>query len=284
MSKLNYSFRRVKLPRREAPPLRRMLMVYQNGFGYFNGNNERYGALGTHSQATCVELFLRNTGRNLSVLAHLSMPPLDHFTLLNQMMSFLIRKRVIEGITFDRVEILTNILSNGEAIRRVFYTLKVLGLEPEVIRCFFPMHNDLLIGGEGELLRTKYSRNAGREVMPPVKEIKKISKKRKLFCDNDGEMIEAEQPIEIYQGVPIIDVRDSRSKGTRKRYAINMRVEDGFDPTILERVPQLEEVRTSLQGCPDGKYVRISTQQRGHLYSGYISNVQQTAFLVASQL
>jgi hypothetical protein len=256
----------------------RMWLVHQNSFAYLNGQDTGK-VLGTASEFVCIEIKLK--GRAV-VLVHLD-PGVDHFKVLTDVVSYLTNNG-INSPEYEQAQILTNVFSSRLAIRRAFYTLKLMGMTPEVVRCLPPLKNDIIVNREGEIFRTNMATGFARTNVPEEEKIRMaremfgaMGKLRSITCINNKETVSGETSFEIYPGIRFLDIRDWQDGGNKRRFVIHAKIEDGIDEKTIEKVPRLEGVKFGIDNCSHGRYLTVGTRTRDYLNPEFVKNVETTA-------
>lgn len=290
---LTYQETRVRLPKTGCPPRNRMWLIYQDTFGYLGGQDTSK-VLGTAAAAVCIEIYLRDRKGN-GLFTHLS-PRMNQFQSLTDILSY----AEAHGLTtppYEQPKILTNLFASRNSVRRALYSLRVMGMDPQVLRCLPIFRNEILIDNTGVMQRTDMAVGFGcngisedekRRVAGEMFGITKVlasnavSGTRTLRFVNTGEEVFKPEPFSIYPGVPFLDVKDWRNEGKRKRYIIHVKVGDGFDPKVLDLIPPLEGVKVAITRCAAGKYLEVGTRSLDVLNQEYIRNAQTTAMNIAA--
>ncbi|GEM_PF-3653443 len=245
-------------------------LVVTNGFGYLK-NDPRI--LATVSIGCCIGVFLKISEQKFRGLSHLS-SSLDHFLTVVGMLSYLINRGLIVKVDeFDDAQIITNFTSSRTAIRRTYSAFRLFGINSRVMRYTWPSPVAYLFDQNGAL-------SLGGTKLDGHSALSSYTRHRKgiLVCENTGETIGGgEKPFEIYPGIPSVVYRIN---GNRPVFSIQFPIQGEVDPRILAEV-ELEYIRTRLERCEHGNYIRVSTQHPGNFG---IKAVEDAAFAIAARL
>lgn len=260
-----------------GPRTSETVVVYANSFGFITPKSEKnFVSIGGLS--CCVGARLRSSSTGLQVGVHLDVV-VDSFTLTWGVLSHLAQMRLVQDQKFDVAELVVSLFGHKPTMRKIFYALKLAGMDPKITRYRFVFGNSHIFDKEGKITIAK-------GLIPDVplltqRENLHRHTERQLVLENTRKPVDLwELPMfEIAPGVPSLVMRKDR----RLKYAVNLVIPEGQTPQDPQTIPRFADyVKVALRNYNSTQFYCVSTEYPTSLTARFA--VQETAFLLAHSL